>query len=109
MDDNGLLGGLGGALGAALVYIAKSWWDERQQLRREKRERERARELLADPKGPDDPKEAVKVARLEAQEASIIQQARRVRESMNPPLNGARSVPSLKLDIEEVKPDNDKE
>lgn len=91
---------LWGGLGAALLYIAKSLWDERAQLRREKRERERARELLDDPEGPSDPNEAVRVARLEAQTASIAQQARRVRESMNPPLNGARSVPPLDIDVE---------
>lgn len=83
------------------------WWktrvDEKAAERRERRERERARELLDDPTGPDDPTEAVKLARLEAQEASIIQQARRVRDSMNPPLNGARTVPPLDIDIEEKK------
>lgn len=91
---------LWGGLGAALLYIAKSLWDERAQLRREKRERERARELLADPAGPNDPSEAVTVARIEAQTASIAQQARRVRESMNPPLNGASTVPRLDIDVE---------
>lgn len=88
-----------GAVATFLGYIAKSFWDERAVLRREKRERERAAELLKDPAGPNDATEAVRVARLEAQEASIIQQARRVRESMNPPVNGARSVPRLDLDI----------
>lgn len=97
---------LWGGLGAALLYIAKSLWDERAQLRREKRERERARELLADPAGPNDPNEAVTVARIEAQTASIAQQARRVRESMNPPLNGASTVPRLEIDVDE-KPDNE--
>lgn len=92
---------LWGGLGAALLYIAKSLWDERAQLRREKRERERARELLADPEGPNDPSEAVTVARIEAQTASIAQQARRVRDSMNPPLNGARTVPALDIDVVE--------
>lgn len=91
---------LWGGLGAALLYIAKSLWDERAQLRREKRERERARELLDDPDGPDDPREAVVAARIEAQTANIAQQARRVRESMNPPLNGARTVPPLDVNIE---------
>ena len=97
---------LWGGLGAALLDIAKSLWDERAQLRREKRERERARELLADPAGPNDPNEAVTVARIEAQTASIAQQARRVRESMNPPLNGASTVPRLEIDVDE-KPDNE--
>lgn len=95
-------GGLSGAVGAALAYIAKSWWDERAQLRREKRERERARELLADPEGPNDPEQAVIAARLEAQTASIVQQARRVRDSMSPPMNGARTVQPLNIDVEIV-------
>lgn len=96
-----------GGLGAALLYIAKSLWDERAQLRRERRERERARELLASPDGPNDPHDAVVAARIEAQTANIAQQARRVRESMNPPLNGARTVPPLDIDVE--VDDKDKE
>lgn len=86
-----------GALATLLGYIGKSAWDDWQNRRREKRERERARELLADPTGPSDPQAAVVAARIEAQTASIAQQARRVRDSMNPPLNGARTVPPLEI------------
>jgi hypothetical protein len=88
------------AVSTLAMYIAKSWWDDRREAKRDERTQKRAREIVTSPEGTNDINEAVQQATIEAQLARVAANARKVRESMNPPMNGhKRTVPSLDLDI----------
>jgi len=101
--DQGIWTGLIGLAGPLVMYIVKTWWDDKREARKQAALERRAVDIVKSPEGTNDPMTAVQQAAIEQQMGKLADSARKVRESFAPEnVRTASGVPPLEFDVKKV-------